>query len=58
MKEEMGQERHKLFVFRQSKSTLYSLLLRAQTGWEKEGGLPLALSVSGRRKDRKRQSTN
>lgn len=54
----MGREMHKLSVFRQSKSTLYSLLLRAQTGWEKEGGLRLALSISERRRGGRRQSTN
>lgn len=57
-KEEMGQKMHNLFVFRQSKSTLYSLLLRAQTGWEKENGLPPDLSISGRRREGNRQSTN
>lgn len=45
--EEMGQEMHKHFAFRQSKSTLCSLLLRAQAGWEKESGLPPALLSQG-----------
>jgi len=40
-------EVHKLFVFRQSKSTLYSLLLRAQTGWGEESRSPLALYCLG-----------
>jgi len=52
-REEREQETHKVLALRQSKSTLYSSLLRAQTG----RGLPPALPVLGRRGGR-RQSTS